>query len=115
MVFAILNIITAVFVESALTTAHSDHQTMVQDEVEREKAVRTKLHQLFHVLDVDNSGFIDIVEFERAMKKEDVQAAFKEVSLSVREAWEVFRLIDRDGSHTVSLDEFILGCQKLSG
>merc|ERR1719323_1048467 len=49
------------------------------------------------------------------MTKEEVRATFSALSLTIREAWDVFRIVDRDQSQLVSLDEFIFGCQMLSG
>merc|ERR1712032_1411151 len=67
MYFAVLNIITGVFVEGAIQRAQSEDYTVIQDEVKREKEVRSKLEVLFTEIDIDRSGFIDLAEFERML------------------------------------------------
>jgi len=115
MLFAVLNIITAVFVEGAISSAQGERAAMVQEEIDLENGRRKELKRLFNDLDADKNGFIDIQEFEEALAKEDIQAFFRMVHLRLDDAWELFRLCDRDHSNTVNRDEFVFGCLKLSG
>merc|ERR550532_2560006 len=88
---------------------------MMQEEIDQENDRRKELRRLFADLDADNSGFIDINEFERALAKEEIQAIFRMLNLRLDDAWDIFRLCDQDNSDSVNCDEFVFGCLKLSG
>lgn len=115
MLFAVLNIITGVFVEGAISSAQGERDAAMQEEMHMENERRSELKRLFDDLDRDHSGFIDLAEFETALEKAEFQACFRMLSLRLDDAWDIFRLIDQDGSQTVNLEEFISGCLKWSG
>jgi len=115
MMFAVLNIITGVFVNGAITEAQKERETKVQDEISKEKHRRKELERIFGILDVDKNGFIDIHELERAMEREDVLAVFRLIQLDVSDAWKLFRFLDRDKTFLVNMDDFIFGCLQVSG
>merc|ERR1711879_618033 len=109
------NIVTGIFVEDAMHHAQNERDTLVQDEIRREKERRKELKEVFEVLDSDKSGFIDFQELEAALEKEDVQALFRMISLDTSDAWNLFKMCDKDGSYSVNIDEFIFGCLQISG
>jgi len=115
MYFAVLNIITGVFVEGAIQRAQSEKESIIQDEVEQEKQVRSKLASLFEEIDIDRSGFIDLAEFEQMLSRPHVQACFTSIGLRFSQAWELFQLLDRKGTHKVESEDFVGGCMQLCG
>merc|ERR1712032_238277 len=68
-------------------------------------------------IDMDNSGQISLNEIQDVMNADPngVAALFGAMQISTETAWELFHLLDSDGSHTVGLEEFVEGCLKLRG
>lgn len=103
--FALMNIVTGVFVESALQTAKNDKDLFL-------------LHHMTHLFmktDVDQSGEISWDEFQSQLDTPDMQEYFKAVDLDTEEARDLFRLIDVDGSGQIDAEEFVHGCLRLRG
>lgn len=115
MFFAVLNIITGVFVEGAIAKAQTEKEDMLQDQLKDENDMRQELSDLFEAIDTDGSGLIDISEFETMLEKDTTRGLFRVCGLRVSQAWEVFRLLDKDKDYTISRHEFVDGCMKLSG
>merc|ERR550532_2149062 len=88
---------------------------MMQEEIDQENDRRKELKCLFADLDADDSGFIDINEFNTALAKEEIQAFFRMLNLRLDDAWDIFRLCDQDHSNSVNCDEFVSGCLKAVG
>lgn len=100
-----LNVITGVFVESALLTAKTDKDLYMVNHV----------RNLFKKVDIDNSGCISWSEFEKALANPEMLEIFKQVDMDVSEAESLFRLLDVDDTGTIDVDEFITGCSRLRG
>lgn len=78
-----------------------------------------RLEELFEELDEgvqseDNPpGYITASDLFKAMSDTRVAGEFKRLGISQKESSTVFRLIDRDGTGLVSLEEFLAGCVSL--
>ena len=114
-IFAVGNIVTAVFVDSAMQANNHDRQVIVQEEMDAKKDYIDALHSVFEELYVDGTGFITLEEFETHIGEELVVAYFNSWKLDVSDARTLFTLLDVDGSNEVSIDEFIGGCFRLQG
>lgn len=113
--FAVLNIVTGVFVEGAIGKAQSEKDEKIRRVMEEEMANVHALENIFKEIDVDMSGQIDLEEFEILLKDKRIRAYFQTIGLHVQEAHGLFRLLDLDNSNTVSISEFIMGCVRLKG
>jgi len=114
-VFAVVNIVTGVFVENAMQSSHTDREIVVHEEMEDKKAYLQILRDIFAEMDKDAQGSIDIDTFERSMDDERVIAYFNALKLDVSDARTLFRLLDVDSSEEVSIVEFLTGCFRLQG
>lgn len=103
--FCIMNVVTSVFVESAMVTAKRDKESYMMHHV---KAV-------FAASDLDHSGTICYDEFEKALKTREMQEVFVHLDLDIGEARGLFHLLDVDGTGAVDCEEFITGCHRLRG
>lgn len=113
--FAVVNIVTGVFVENAMSASMGDKEAIIQNqEIERE-AFLVQMHELFAEVDSDRSGFITEKEFLQYLNNDRAMAYFHALKLEVDEVRLLFRLLDCDGSGSVEIDEFLMGCRKLSG
>eukprot|EP00931_Biecheleriopsis_adriatica_P087484 TRINITY_DN61947_c0_g1_i1.p1 TRINITY_DN61947_c0_g1~~TRINITY_DN61947_c0_g1_i1.p1 ORF type:complete len:694 (+),score=161.47 TRINITY_DN61947_c0_g1_i1:151-2082(+) len=114
-VFAVFNIVTGVFVESAMQSTQADRETVVQDELEAKKSYLSSMQTLFEEMDDDDSGKISLKEFESRLSDSRIQAYFGAMKLDVSDAVMLFKLLDDDDSGEISHEEFVNGCSKLQG
>jgi len=104
--FAMMNTVTAFFVESALRNAAEDTR----------KTLTQSLMETFQSGGVNTNGITE-QQFEGKFGEETMQNYLKVLGLDPRSAKEsrVFDLIDSDGSGSVDVDELIDGAMKLTG
>merc|ERR1712232_1236156 len=114
-VFAVVNIVTGVFVESAMQSSRKDREVIVSEELEHKKSYLLSMRQVFEELDTDDTGLITPEEFEKRLDDERVIAYFNALKLDVSDAQVLFRLLDYDQSNEVSIGEFLSGCYRLQG
>jgi len=113
--FAVLNVVTGVFCQSALESAQRDQDMLMQQIMANKQNHVKKVKELFQDIDCDNSGFITLQELESRMEDAAVQAYFNSLELDVHDAWTFFKLLDTDEGHTIEIEEFIMGCMRLRG
>lgn len=114
-IFAVLNVITAVFCESAMQAAQRDHDMLMHSIVTNQSKHSSKLRKLFSSIDVEQTGVITFEQLEEHIKDEKVQAFFHSLELDIWDAWSFFKLLDADGRHEIEIEEFLLGCLRLQG
>merc|ERR1712060_486409 len=94
---AVMNVVTGVFVESALQTAKHDKDIYLLHHVRR----------LFKDSDKDGDGCLGWDDFEAALANPQMKIYFEAIDLDLEEAVELFQLIDVDESGLIDLDEFV--------
>lgn len=104
-VLAMLNIVTGVFVDSALMTARHD----------KDVDLVNTLREVFLNTDEDGTGTISLGEFEEHIADSQMDAVFKAVDLDQSEARGLFELIDVENKGEISREDFIMGCLRLKG
>jgi len=112
---ALLNVVTASFVENTLQRSKEDREFMVQTEIEVKKSYLDAMKEIFHGLDDDDSGSIEIGELQECLQKKDIGAWFASLGIDVEQVGNLFKLLDRDKSGTLDEEEFIFGCLQLRG
>jgi len=105
MIFAVLNILTGVFVSSAQSAATS----------EKEKSMLTLLKRVFNEADADGSGNLTKDEFNQLLLHPDIGVCLQALNITTFQATQLFDLIDQDGSGCVASDEFLEGLDKYQG
>jgi len=113
--FAVVNIVTGVFVQSALESSNQDREIVVHEELESKKQYCEAMRQFFEEIDEDGSGTIGYAEFTGKLDDERVLAYFNALKLDVSDADMLFKLMDFDQSGEIGIDEFLVGCYKLQG
>jgi len=104
-VLAMMNVITGVFVESALSAARSS----------KDAELRNKMHMLFKRTDTDASGMISWDEFAGHLEDKDMARCFRLLDIDPSEAKGLFTLLDTDCSGEIDAEEFVMGCLRLQG
>lgn len=117
-VFAVLNVVTGVFVENAIKSKDED-QDLLQMEVQatREKLIQKAIH-VFETADCENPGELDADEFQRHLNDPAIRKYFSQLGIDVsgaQSASGLFTLLDFDCNGVVDVDEFIFGCERLKG
>lgn len=105
MLFAVLNVLTGVFVTSATSAAN----------MERDKKVMATLHKIFMHVDTDGSGNLSRHEFHGLLKHQDIGTCLQALSFRPEHADLLFDLIDEDKSGFVNIEEFLDSCDRLQG
>ncbi|CAK9077161.1 Voltage-dependent L-type calcium channel subunit alpha-1D (CHCACHA1D) (Voltage-gated calcium channel subunit alpha Cav1.3) [Durusdinium trenchii] len=112
---AVLNVITGVFCQSAIDSAQSDHEMVIQSILNNKDAHIEKIRMLFSEIDEDSSGVITYQMFERGIRSEEVKTYFESIDLDVWDVWTFFKLLDMDSGGAVEIEEFLMGCLRLRG
>jgi len=105
MVFAVLNVLTGVFVNSATSAASS----------EKEKKTLATLKNIFDDIDTDASGCLNQDEFTLLLGHKEIGVCLQSLNIPPSHASQLFQLIDADGSGSVQIQEFLQGCDRLQG
>merc|ERR1712217_31639 len=114
-VFAVLNVMTGVFCQSAIESAQNDKDLATADALNSRERTHEKLTELFNDLDDDGSGEITIDELEEALLHSKSQAYLVSLGIDVTDAWNFLKLLDTARDGTVNLHEFVHGCMALKG
>lgn len=113
--FAVLNVVTGVFCQSAIESAQRDQDFASSQLISRKKEVVAELRKLFGKVDEDCSGSITSDEFEVLLQDEGVQSYFAALELDASDASMLFTLLDTDRTEDLCVDEFVLGCLRMRG
>eukprot|EP00930_Biecheleria_cincta_P068864 TRINITY_DN56694_c0_g1_i1.p1 TRINITY_DN56694_c0_g1~~TRINITY_DN56694_c0_g1_i1.p1 ORF type:complete len:590 (-),score=126.84 TRINITY_DN56694_c0_g1_i1:323-2092(-) len=114
-VFAVVNIVTGVFVDSAMQSGRADHDVVVHEELENKKDYLQSLKTLFDAIDDRGEGNITQTMLDNKLKDPTVVAFFNSLKLEAADAHVLFALLDFDNSGEISIDEFLTGCYRLQG
>eukprot|EP00928_Gymnodinium_smaydae_P045107 TRINITY_DN30112_c0_g1_i1.p1 TRINITY_DN30112_c0_g1~~TRINITY_DN30112_c0_g1_i1.p1 ORF type:complete len:554 (+),score=130.99 TRINITY_DN30112_c0_g1_i1:59-1720(+) len=115
MSLAMLNVITGVFVGTAIQGAYEDVDTIIQDEIKDQDSASNKLKQIFREADANGSGALELDAFQSYIKDHRVKAYLSSLGLTINEARNFFKLLDAEGNGLVNSEDFIIGCLKLKG
>jgi len=113
--FAVMNIVTGVFVDSAFQANHKSRQIIIHEELEQKREYLRELRDLFNEMDLKGEGNITAEEFEDRLCDERVIAFFNAMRLDVTDSKTLFSILDKDGSSCVDITEFLEGCYRLQG
>eukprot|EP00931_Biecheleriopsis_adriatica_P018573 TRINITY_DN12974_c0_g1_i5.p1 TRINITY_DN12974_c0_g1~~TRINITY_DN12974_c0_g1_i5.p1 ORF type:complete len:624 (-),score=79.61 TRINITY_DN12974_c0_g1_i5:24-1829(-) len=102
---AVMNVVTATFIESALRRAESARVSMQI----------ARAYRLFKALDVDSSGTIGFDEINDHLETAPVLEFFQDLNVHPLEAKFLFQMLDINNSGTIDFEEFLNGCIRLQG
>lgn len=113
--FAVLNVITAVFCQSTIEGAARDKELLAESHLLNKERYYLLVEELFHNLRSQDEDKVTLQNFERRFHDTDVRAFFHGLDLEPSDAWILFSLLDNDGSGDVDSQEFVEGLLKLKG
>jgi len=114
-VLALLNVVTAIFVETAMQMSQNDKELVVMEELKSKDEFVAVMQQVFEELDTNDSGALSLEEFEKHIEDEKIVAFLSSMGLDVSQVRTLFTLLDVDRTGEVDLEEFVSGCLRLRG
>jgi len=110
---AVMNLLTALMVETAIEVAAEDKEAQHAWETKRKQRLLGELGELFQQLDEDNSDMVDLQELASA--PEDVRMRLLQVlnSNNFASVVDIFHAIDADNSGALTIDEFCEGLSRV--
>lgn len=114
-VLALLNVITAVFIQTAIKQTETDVELVVAEEMAHRAEFTAVMQQVFMELDQNNSGALSYEEFEEHIEDDKIMAYLQTLELDATQIRSLFMLLDVDRTGEVDLEEFVTGCVRLKG
>merc|ERR1719409_192758 len=109
----LLNVVTGIFVDSAVCTRTEDE--IVASWEEDLKRTQIEVQRIFEDADTDGSGALSYDELQIHLEHPGVKAFFASIDIDPSEARTIFSLVDVDGDKQVKFDQFLNGTIKLKG
>lgn len=116
-VFALLNILTGVFVEKAVVAAQPDREEIILEQRRKTMEDAHEFKHLCHLLDTDHTGTISKAEFMQSMKNELLTSYMAAVGIEVRDVSLFFDMIgiSQDDGEEITIERFVDGCMAMKG
>lgn len=112
--FAILNIITAVFIQQTLKSAQTCDDVRIVQKQRAQEEYANKLKKLFHRLDTSGDGLVSWEEFQELMTNKHMRTWLSLLDIQVNDLESFFRTMD-DGDGQITVDELVMGVSRLKG
>eukprot|EP00928_Gymnodinium_smaydae_P073118 TRINITY_DN5635_c0_g5_i1.p1 TRINITY_DN5635_c0_g5~~TRINITY_DN5635_c0_g5_i1.p1 ORF type:complete len:285 (+),score=42.59 TRINITY_DN5635_c0_g5_i1:212-1066(+) len=113
-VFAVIRIITALFLKATMDMATSDAEMVAVEQMKKKEEMMRKLRLLFEDADESGDGLLSLSELEHLLEDAKVKSWLHTLGLEVHETKLLFHLID-DGKGYITVDEFLRGIGRLKG
>lgn len=113
-VFAVIKIVTALFLKETLSSAANDADMMLEDSERISRSYQSKIEGLFRLADDDGDGLLTLEEFMETMSLQSVKHYLKILDVTVHDSRILFDILD-DGDGLVTIAEFCQGISKLKG
>lgn len=114
-VFAVIRIITALFLKHTMENAGSDADLMIAAQMRKKRAYLEKLGEAFTAIDDSGDGTITREEFEEILNHPQVKAYLAVLDLEVHESNSLFNLLEEDEDGVITYAEFLEGVMRLKG
>jgi hypothetical protein len=115
-IFAIVNILTGIFVEKAVVAASPDRDDMIIQQRRKARQDASEFRHMCQMLDAGHDGMITWEAFEGHMHDEVMVAYMASVGLEVHEVELFFKIVCGAADEgKVSIDRFVDGCMQMKG
>merc|ERR1712137_885311 len=112
--FAVIRIISGVFLHETFKSAATDDALMVMQKKRLMEKHARKMRQFIQKADMSGDGALSREEFKGVLKSEDVKAWFAAQEIDAADADLLFSLLDT-GDEELTADELVVGVTRLKG
>ncbi|CAL1144918.1 unnamed protein product, partial [Cladocopium goreaui] len=109
-VFAVLNVVTGVFCNTAIESANADKDIAVIKQLQKQASHVEALRKIFEEIDADSLDVVSIQDLEEAMSQKKLSSFLESMGISTEDVWTLFMIMDNDQTGLVNLEEFVRGC-----
>lgn len=113
-VFVLMNLVTAIIVENAMTHSTNEHLEELAAEEKAKQREILELQHLFESMDENGDGTLDWDEFQAAFRDPALSRRWAQLDFKPEECKELFELMD-DGDGCIETEEFFYGLQHMKG
>eukprot|EP00811_Abedinium_folium_P035383 NODE_817_length_2749_cov_8.062166.p1 GENE.NODE_817_length_2749_cov_8.062166~~NODE_817_length_2749_cov_8.062166.p1 ORF type:complete len:806 (+),score=136.61 NODE_817_length_2749_cov_8.062166:120-2537(+) len=110
-----LNILTGFFVDGTMQANASTLEERAKEALTRKNMLLELLRQVFHMLDVNQSGIIRFRDLEAHFAEEHVQQLMLALELDLDEVADLFQMLDYENSGEIAIDNFTSCCLMVCG
>jgi len=112
---AVMNIVTGIFVETALHAPEDDQDAVLKEEWANEDSNMSKIMDALEGADIDGNGLLNSRELKKFLKSSGGKELIIQLGVDDLQVWGLFKLLDIGDTGSVELQEFIMGCLRLRG
>jgi len=113
-VFAVMRVITAIFLKETLDAAGEDHEVVMSEKEATKKKYMRKLERIFSDVDVSGDGLISEEEFTNMLQDEKVKQYLVGLEVDLNESNSLFHMM-ADDEGQVSYSRFMDGMNRAKG
>ena len=113
-IFAVIRIVTALFLKETLTCADDDAAVALKEKSRRTRIYKEKLREVFYAADKDGDGNLTPEEFFSTLGLGKVQSYLSLLEVNIHDIDPLFEILD-DGDGIITIDEFCKGILHLKG
>jgi len=114
-IFAILNVVTGVFCNTAIESAGADKDIRTLKQIQAKSQQVELLKSVFDEIDFEQVNEISFQDVKRCLANGDLASFVESMGISTDDVWTLFMLLDADQTGLLDLDEFVNGCMQLHG
>merc|ERR1711971_207102 len=114
--FAILNLISGMFIEKALTNAEPDREALAAKRRKKEVADAEALNMVLMDMDDDKSGTLDFQEFDSNMQDPRIRNVLGDLGIEITDCNRFYDfLTEATGSQEILIEDFVRLCTSVRG
>ena len=114
-VFAVVNVVNGVFVNTAVETAMHDKDVASMKQLQLQESIVQTLKQVFEEIDSNGTCLVSLEDIEVAVETRKLGGFLESMGISTQDMITLFMILDADKSGLLDLDEFVTGCMQLHG
>mmetsp|Transcript_819 Transcript_819/g.1798 ORF Transcript_819/g.1798 Transcript_819/m.1798 type:complete len:696 (+) Transcript_819:95-2182(+) len=114
-VFGVMNILTAIFVESATHIAEVDRELVIQDSITKDKLNIQLIRRMFKNCDLDSAGEVSVREVEKRLQEPDHVEFLKVLGIDLSDSSQLLELLGAQDKDRIPLEELIYAVMRLRG
>jgi len=108
-----LNVVTGIFVDSALRAAKSDRQIIIEAKMMEQKVHEAHLNQLFREMDVEGTGLISVKQLKAYLRDKRVMALLNHIGIMYTNPQHIVSAFLPDQAGEISAKYFVDNCMEL--